>query len=82
MRSTGRRCSEGSKMTQDATLFERISLWWWRRGLHLECIEEQTRLWQGVEAPLGACTRCYPRMKKIRKFYEPVGKLPVAKVKR
>lgn len=62
-------------MTQDTALLERVKLWWWRRGIHLECADGQLRLWHGKDAALGACTRGLPRMKKIREFYTPVAKV-------
>lgn len=54
---------------------DKLRLWWWRRGLHTECIEEQTMLWLGGIAPMGACTRCMPRMKKLRAYFTPTARV-------
>lgn len=54
---------------------DRLRLWWWWRGIHLDCAQWQLALWHGRPAPLGACTRCLPRMEKIRAFYMPTAKV-------
>ncbi len=45
-----------------------IRLWWLHRRLHQECIVNQVDLWCGFDAPHGACTRCWPKMAKIREL--------------
>ncbi len=68
------------------SIFRSIRLWWLRRGLHQECIINQVELWCGFDAPHGACTRCYPKMAKIRaltlqwRAEEQRAALPVARV--
>lgn len=56
------------------SMLDRLRLWWWRRGLHADCIEEQAVLWHGGIAAMGACTRCLPRMERIRTFFTPVAR--------
>jgi hypothetical protein len=55
--------------------FDKVRLWWWRRGLHGECIEWQTLLWHGIDAPLGARIKCMQKMVKLREFFTPSARL-------
>lgn len=49
--------------------FNRLRVWWWRRRMHLDCAQWQLQLWAGRDAPMGACTKCYPRMEKMRELF-------------
>jgi hypothetical protein len=49
----------------------KLRLWQLRRGLHEDCVNWQLTLWSGGDAPLGACSRCYPRMLKLNELLMP-----------
>lgn len=53
----------------------RLRMWWYRRRMHRECAENQLLLWRGGMAPLGACTKCLPRMLWIRDQWTPRARL-------
>jgi hypothetical protein len=58
--------------------FVKLKLWWWRRGMHEDCVANQLLIWQdqanNLRVPFGACTRCHPRMVKIRDYYHPTAR--------
>jgi hypothetical protein len=50
-------------------MISKIRLWWYRRHIHMECVQNQLHLWSGgdeLAVPFGACTKCYPRMVYVR----------------
>ena len=74
-RTVTARTPAGSTITPiELSLYDRIRLWWWRRGLHGECVQWQCALWRGDPAPFGACDRCSPRIWKILEFYTPTAR--------
>lgn len=61
----------GGAVSEPQAWWLRFRLWRLRRGMHLECAQWQLQLWHGIDAPMGACTRCLPRMVKIRDLLTP-----------